>query len=76
MSSKRLDSIADFHRQGYLLRVDCRQCGRVAVLDPLALLERCRAKGWSYQLAVIEGRFRCGKCGARRARLGPAFRDT
>ena len=73
MSSKRLDSIADYSRHGYALRVDCRRCRRVAVLDPLQIVLQCQQRGWSKQMAALEGRLRCSRCGSRDTRLGPAF---
>ena len=73
MSSKRLDSIADYSRHGYALRVDCRRCRRVAVLDPLQIVLQCQQRGWSKQMAALEGRLRCSRCGSRQTRLGPAF---
>ena len=39
MGSKRLDAISDYHRHGYSLRVDCRACRRVAILEPLPIVE-------------------------------------
>jgi len=73
MSSKRLDSISDYSRHGYALRVDCRRCRRVAVLDPLQIVLQCQQRGWSKQMAALEGRLRCSRCGSRDTRLGPAF---
>ena len=46
MSSKRLDSLADYSRHRYRRRADCLRCKRVTVLDPLPLIERCQAKCW------------------------------
>jgi|TARA_Y100001001_G_scaffold157510_1_gene175760 Zn finger protein HypA/HybF involved in hydrogenase expression len=73
MSSKRLATIADFSRHGYTLRVDCLQCRRVAVFNPLEITMICQQHGWSKQMASVEGRLRCSKCGSRDIRLGPAF---
>ena len=75
MSSKRLDSLADFSRHRYRLRADCLKCKRVAIMDPLDLLQRCQAKGWSYQLEAVRRRMTCAECGSREVRLGPAFGD-
>jgi len=75
MSSKRLETIADFVRHRYRLRVDCLACGRVVVLEPLPILELCQARGWPYRLAVLEPRLVCAECGSRRVRCGPAFGD-
>lgn len=41
MSSKRLDSISDYHRHRFNLRVVCLGCGRVIVLDSLNFLSAC-----------------------------------
>lgn len=73
MSSKRLDSAADYLRHGYRLRIDCLGCKRVVIMEPLPLLEICRARSWPYQIGAIERRLRCSVCGGRTVRLGPAF---
>lgn len=73
MSSKRLDTIADFSRHGYALRVDCLRCRRVAILNPLEIVMLCQQRGWSKQIAAVEARLRCSQCGRRETRLGPAF---
>ena len=73
MSSKRLDTIADYTRHGYTLRVDCLKCRRVAIINPLQLTLRCQKRGWSKQIAAVERRLRCSQCGNREVRLGPAF---
>ena len=73
MSSKRLDAINDYTRAGYRLRVDCRGCNRVVVIDPLEIVLLCQRRNWSKQIGEIERRLRCSKCGSRDVRLGPAF---
>ena len=73
MSSKRLDDLGDFLRHNYRLRVDCRGCKRVAILDPIPLIETCQRKGWSRQVGAIEQRMKCSGCGSRDVRMGPAF---
>ena len=73
MSSKRLDTIADYSRHGYALRVDCCHCRRVAVLSPLSIVLLCQKRGWSKQMSALEGRLRCSLGGSRDTRLGAAF---
>jgi hypothetical protein len=73
MSSKRLDTMADYSRHGYALSVDCRHCRRIAVLNPLSIVLLCQKRGWSKQMSALEGRLRCSRCGSRDTRLGPAF---
>mgnify|MGYP005810905331 FL=1 len=73
MSSKRLDSLADYARHHYKLRVGC-QCGRVAMLDPHTLLSQIMERGWtSYSLEGLAMRLRCQRCGARPKRIGPGL---
>ena len=74
-SSKRLDSLSDYSRAHYRLRADFLRCKRVSVLDPLTLIARCQAKGWSYQIGAVAARLVCAECGSREVRLGPAFGD-
>lgn len=73
MSSKRLDSLSDFTRHRYRLRADCLRCEKVTIMDPMPLLMRCQAKGWSYRLAAVADRMDCAECGSRQVRIGPAF---
>lgn len=73
MSSKRLDDLGDYHRHGYRLSVECRQCNRVVILDPLPMLEQCQRRRWSRQMPAVGRRLRCSNCGARNVRVGPAF---
>ena len=73
MSSKRLDAISDYTRHGYTLRVDCRACGRLAIIDPLKITLLCQQRQWSKQTAAVERRLRCSKCGSRDVRIGPGF---
>jgi len=73
MSSKRLNTIADYSRHGYALRVNCLKCQRVVVLNPLEIMMACQDRGWSKQMAAVEKRMRCKKCGSRDIQLGPAL---
>ena len=75
MSSKRLDTISDYARHGYMLRVECRSCQRVAIIHPMEISLLCQRRNWSRQIAVVERRLRCSKCGSRDVRAGPEFRS-
>lgn len=68
-------NVTDYSRHGYRLRADCLRCKRVTIIDPLVLLQRCQAKGWSYQIGAVASRLVCAECGSRNVRLGPAFGD-
>jgi len=73
MSSKRLDTISDYARHGYTLRVECRSCQRVAIIHPMEISLLCQRRNWSRQIAFVERRLRCSKCGSRDVRAGPGF---
>lgn len=71
MGSKRLDSISDYSRHGFNLRVVCQGCGRTTVLDSLALsMSRAKANK-SRDMGAIEREQRCRNCGSRRVKCGP-----
>ena len=65
MSSKRLDKISDYARHGYMLRVECRSCQRVAIIHPMEIALLCQCRSWSRQIAQVERRLRCSKCSSR-----------
>jgi hypothetical protein len=73
MSSKRLDAISDYARRGYALKVDCQDCGHAGKLDTRKITDLCQQGGWSRQIAAVERRLKCSKCGGRNLRCGPAF---
>lgn len=70
MGSKRLESLTDYHRHGLRLRVDCLACKRVAILVPLTLSERCKARGWRYGIEQVTAQLVCAECGSKRVRCG------
>lgn len=76
MSSKRLDSLSDYARHGYKLRLDC-DCGRVVLIDPHALLGVVLERGWTgYSLEGLAMRLKCRRCGKRPNQIGPAVGDA
>jgi hypothetical protein len=75
MNSKRPDTISDYTRHGYTLRVDCRACKRLAIIDPLKITLLCQRRNWSKQIGAVERRLRCSSCGSRDVRMGPGFKS-
>ena len=73
MSSIRLNQINDYARHGYRLRVDCRDCGRRALLEPTELSALCVKHGWSRDMFSLETRLRCSNCGGKNVLSGPSF---
>lgn len=74
MGSKRLDSISDYHRHGFDLRVTCLGCGRVVVIDSLKLSMACSKAHRSRQMPAIQARLACRECGGREVKCGPVGR--
>lgn len=72
MSSKRLNSLSDYARAGYRLRLDC-ECGRVVLVDPRTILTHCHKHNLPHGLEQVAARLKCGDCGKRPKRIGPAF---
>jgi hypothetical protein len=72
MSSKRLDTLSDFARHKYLVRIEC-QCGRVVLADPHKIIQACQQRGKNYRLEAVAGRLRCEKCGRKPWRVGPGL---
>ena len=72
MGNKRLDSLSDFARHHYLLRIDC-ECGRVVLADPHKIIRACQAKRISYRLEAVASRLRCENCGRKPWRVGPGL---
>jgi hypothetical protein len=71
MGSKRLDSISDYSRHGFNLRVVCQECGRSAVLDSLALSMARTKASKSRDMGAIERGLKCRAWGSREVKCGP-----
>lgn len=71
MGTKHFESLTALIRQGLRLRVEC-SCNRVVLLDPAKVLDASLARGGGHQLDKVVARMRCGKCGARPVKWGPA----
>ncbi|MFK4003688.1 hypothetical protein [Qipengyuania sp. NPDC077563] len=71
MSSKRLETLRDFARHGYKIRIDCA-CGRVVLVDPHQMLLALQEKGEDrISLERLATKLKCYRCGSRPRRIGP-----
>lgn len=73
MSNKRLDTVSALARHGYALSVECLSCGHMAKLDARAISEEATRRNLSREIEAVERRLKCGRCGERNVRCGPAF---
>ena len=76
MERIRLDSINDFARQGYLVRVTCNACGNVSDRNPIELMRELHERRISLAIDTLEHRMKCAACGARQAIIRPKFPDA
>lgn len=70
-ANTRLDSLSDLARHKANLRVTCRTCDKVRVLDAQRFDRYCLLRCWNTQLAALSNRLVCTRCGARGAYLKP-----
>lgn len=71
VSTKHLDSIADYRRHGFKLRIECT-CGRVRVIEPGDLMVALgRRKNSSRDMQLLIPRLKCFVCGSRPKYWGP-----
>lgn len=73
MVRHRLDSVNEFARQGYLLKITCDRCGRSVERDPVRLMGELHRQRQSLQVASIERRLRCAVCRSRGATVTATF---
>lgn len=72
MSSKRLDTRADFARHSYKLRIEC-ECGRIVTAGPQQIIAACQKRKLSYRVEAVAARLRCEECGRKPFRVGPGL---
>ena len=71
MGSKRLETLRDFARHGYKVRIECH-CGRVVLTSPRELLSALQESGEDYiSLEGLATKLKCYRCGKRPWRIGP-----
>ncbi|WP_156170095.1 hypothetical protein [Aurantiacibacter luteus] len=75
MTRSKLDSINEFARQGYLVRVTCANCHHVAELNPVLLMQQLHMGRKSMEVERLERQMRCRLCQHRGARISAASPD-
>jgi hypothetical protein len=72
MGTHRLDSVSDFVRHGFNIRVVCLDCKRASVMNALQLLETLTRAKQSTKIPHVAKRLKCGWCDSKNAQLGPS----
>lgn len=62
-----LDSVNDFARQGYNLRITCDGCGRVIEANAIEMMVELNRRRAPLGIAQFEERAKCRECGHRGA---------
>jgi len=75
MVRHRLDSVNEFARQGYHLKITCNRCGHSVGRDPTSVIVALHARHQSLQIEAIERRLRCGQCRSRGATVTATYPD-
>nr|WP_294168402.1 hypothetical protein [uncultured Sphingomonas sp.] len=68
-ANTRLDSLSDLIKHKANLRVECRTCEKVSVIDAKRFNRYCLLRCWNNQLEALSVRLMCSGCGARGARV-------
>lgn len=68
-ANTRLDSLHDLVRRKANLRVQCRTCDKVSIIDAGRFARFCLLKGWNTYLEQLSYRLRCSRCGAKNSCL-------
>ena len=68
-ANTRLDSLGDLAKHKANLRVTCRTCEKVSIIDAERFNRYCLLRRWNAQLEALGARLVCGRCGARAAHL-------
>ena len=71
MARYRLDSLSDFARRGYDVRILCLACGHRVDVNAVILMQRVHEKRISKRIDHLEFHLRCSVCGGKRTHVTP-----
>lgn len=66
-----LDSVNDFSRRGYNLRITCDKCGHAIEASAVLMQQELFRRKVSRSIALLEERMKCSRCGHRGAAITP-----
>lgn len=75
MVRHKLDSVNEFARQGYNLRIVCAGCGHVTVASAIEMMQVIAARKLSLRIDALERRLKCSRCGQRGATVSAVERE-
>ena len=71
MVRHRLDSVNDFARQGYNLRIRCRVCDHVVDASAIEMMGELHKRRLGFSIEKLEDNMKCRACGWRGATITP-----
>ncbi|MEM7687459.1 MAG: hypothetical protein AAF291_00425 [Pseudomonadota bacterium] len=71
MARYRLDSLSDFARRGYNVRILCLACGHRVDVNAVILIHHVHEKRLSKRIDQLEFHLRCSVCGGKRTHITP-----
>jgi len=71
MGRIKLDTITDFSRHGYDVKVTCEACGKVSHWVAVELAMELSHRRKSLRIEAVEPLMKCTACGERRAVIQP-----
>lgn len=71
MVRHRLDSVNEFARQGYNLRISCRVCNHVVDASAIEMMGELHRRSVGLSIERLEERMKCQACGWRGATITP-----
>ena len=74
MGRIKLDTISEFARQGYAVRVTCA-CGNVSDWNAVHLMGELHQRRRSLAIEAVERSMKCSACGKRGATVSPVMID-
>ena len=66
-----IDSVNDCARKGYNLRITCEACEHVTEANAVLMQTELGSARAKWALDRLEGKLKCSRCGAQRARVMP-----
>ena len=75
MARHKLDSINDFARQGYNLRIRCLRCDYTVDAEAVSFMQDVYRHRGPRRIEDLEPRMKCGECGHRGAIISPTARE-
>ena len=69
MVRHKLDSVNDFSRRGYNLRITCKRCSRVVEANAVEMMLELNQRRAPLSILTIEERAKCRECGHRGATI-------